>query len=77
MKRGIVVDTNVAVVANGSNEQADDACVERCVRVLKYIIDGRVCLLLDDGDQILEEYRKNLIPTDRDRQVGNMFVADT
>lgn len=54
-----VVDTNVAVVANGMTDQANDVCVQRCVDELQNILrQGR--LLLDDNWHILQEYQKHL-----------------
>ena len=55
----VVVDTNVAVVANGLAEQANDGCVERCGDELERIIDGCVVVLDSDG-LILDEYQKIL-----------------
>jgi hypothetical protein len=62
--RKIVIDTNVAVNANKAIREAsisldDLACVERCIDVI-----DEVCkhggLVIDAGDEIFEEYRKNL-----------------
>ncbi len=55
----VVVDSNVAAVANGLASQADDACVSRCVAELGRI--QRDCRLLLDGDWlVLREYRNHL-----------------
>ncbi len=60
-KAGVVVDTNVAVVANGMTEQAGQSCVSTCTDTLRKIIEGeKYLLLLDDKYLILEEYRNNL-----------------
>ena len=59
MIKEVVVDTNVAVVANWRTEQADEACVESCIDELQRIHD-ETCVLLDDGGLILDEYQKNL-----------------
>jgi hypothetical protein len=54
-----LVDTNVAIVANGKSEQADDALVEKCIdAILKITSKGG--LVLDAGDLIYDEYRQNL-----------------
>ena len=55
----VIVDTNVAVVANGFTQQASDECVERCVAELECIVNGCV-VVLDSGGLILEEYQKKL-----------------
>jgi hypothetical protein len=59
LPRQCVVDTNVAVVANGKSDQADDSLTEACVDALLEIT-RRGGLVLDDGDRIFEEYRHNL-----------------
>ena len=58
----IVLDTNVAVVANGKTKQAGRTCIDRCIDQLVNIRD-RYCIILDDGDLILHEYGKNLSPS--------------
>ncbi|HUS93536.1 MAG TPA: hypothetical protein VM695_16890 [Phycisphaerae bacterium] len=56
--KAFVVDTNVAVVANGRAEQAGQSCVLACVEALRAVRRGR--LVIDDALRILTEYRKNL-----------------
>lgn len=56
-----VVDTNVAVVANGNAPQADNACIAACVDALDTVRRNRI--LLDDSFRILHEYVANLHPT--------------
>ena len=59
MTEEVVVDTNVAVVANGCHDAADDACVSRCLHELRRIQhDCR--LLLDDRWLILKQYQSKL-----------------
>jgi len=53
----VVVDTNVALVANGKAGQADIRCVSKCLQELKATRNGRQ-LLLDDAGLILQEYLK-------------------
>ena len=62
MRPPIVVDTNVAVVANCNAEQADTACEIACVRELAEV-RARRRLLLDDRGLILQEYRRHLSPS--------------
>lgn len=53
-----VVDTNVAVVANGSAEAGPD-CVRRCTLALRALTkSGRIAV--DDRWRIINEYRANL-----------------
>ncbi len=68
----VVVDTNVAVVANGKSQQASATCVLTCVERLQQIIDGEVTLVLDDGRRILNEYIRNLRSSGVD--IGDRFL---
>jgi hypothetical protein len=55
---GVVVDTNVAVVANGHHEAAESHCIQACVAAL---LEARGQLILvDDGFRIFTEYRRLL-----------------
>ena len=58
----VVVDTNVAKVANGRKEspQASPNCVNTCINRLEEIIRGEEKLVLDNGWIILREYMDNL-----------------
>jgi hypothetical protein len=56
--RKAIVDTNVAVVANGG-EEADPNCVRACVRALRELTSGGH-VVVDDGLEIMREYRNNL-----------------
>lgn len=55
----VVMDTNVAMVANGQAEQAGPQCQQNCISVLRQIQQGKI-ILLDTGGLIIEEYRHNL-----------------
>lgn len=54
-----VVDTNVAVVANGQNWEVAPLCVLNCVRKLVQL-RSESKIVLDEGGQILQEYMRNL-----------------
>ena len=54
-----VVDTNVAVVANGRVTHADQSCRLACVEKLERITEGGV-IAIDDRGQILMEYANQL-----------------
>lgn len=59
MQMAIVVDTNVAVVANGGHPAASKACVSACVHALKQLVSsGQIAV--DDGWRIIREYRAYL-----------------
>lgn len=62
MRSEVVVDTNVAVVANGKTPQAGHACRAACEGALLDVRDRRR-VLLDARGAILEEYRRHLSPS--------------
>lgn len=59
MTKAVVLDTNVAVVANGKAHQASPDCVAACIRTLRETKE-RSRVTLDSGGLILQEYRKRL-----------------
>ena len=61
-KTEVVMDTNVAVVANGKTGQADKDCILQCIARLRHIQE-ECLLLLDDKNRIIDEYRNNLNPS--------------
>ena len=66
-----VVDTNVAVAANGRDTHADACCQLACIYALKRLRkSGKV--ILDAGGKILDEYRKKLRPAGQPG-VGDFF----
>ena len=54
-----VVDTNVAVVANGCQTHADLRCQKRCVNKLRSVVADEV-IAIDDKGAILQEYMRHL-----------------
>ena len=54
-----VVDTNVAIAANGRDTHADLTCQLDCIEKLETICREAV-IVLDEGDLIFEEYRDHL-----------------
>ena len=56
----VIVDTNVAVVANGQSPQASPNCVDICINRIERIIRGGEKLVLDNRWMILTEYMRNL-----------------
>lgn len=54
-----VVDTNVAIAANGRNTHADDKCRKACIEKLTDVCSQHV-VVLDDGGRIFDEYKRNL-----------------
>ena len=54
-----VVDTNVAITANGRETHADEQCQLECVRRLRAVVADEV-IAIDDTGSILDEYARNL-----------------
>lgn len=54
-----VVDTNVAVAANGRDTHADEQCQLACVEKLESVVATEVAAI-DDRGSILMEYRRRL-----------------
>ena len=54
-----VVDTNVAIVANRRETDADVRCQLNCVERLR-ALTSREIVAIDDGGSILEEYKRRL-----------------
>ncbi|WP_419941330.1 hypothetical protein [Candidatus Palauibacter sp.] len=66
-----VVDTNVAVAANGRETHADKGCQLSCVEKLESVV-AREVVAIDDGHAILKEYGRHLRPSGMPG-VGDMF----
>lgn len=62
MNGTVVMDTNVAVVANGEAGQATPDCVTACIDQL-LLIREQHRTLLDENGLILDEYRRYLSPS--------------
>ncbi len=69
----VVVDTNVALTANGDAEHADSKCALRCLQELKATRNERK-VLLDDAGLILQEYLKQR-PHGFPRGAGDAFLV--
>lgn len=57
-----VVDTNVAIAANGRNTHASLECQYECIELLQKLTSDRGShqVYLDEGERILDEYRAYL-----------------
>lgn len=71
--RTVVVDTNVAVTANGGAPQASCVCEDACRQALWRITQGRSRLALDETDIAFGEYRKRLSLSGQ-HGVGDAFM---
>lgn len=70
----VVVDTNVAKVANGESPQASTNCVNICTNRLERIMNGEMKLVLDADWIILDEYSRNLRSSGKPG-AGDRFLA--
>ena len=68
----VVIDTNVAVVANRQNPKVTPSCEDACVRFLTAAKSDYV-VLLDQGDEVRAEYARAL-KKGRPYQVGAQFL---
>lgn len=68
----VVIDTNVAVVANRQNNDASVSCADACILFLTEVQSNHV-VLIDGADEIRGEYAKNLIQS-RPYQLGAQFL---
>jgi hypothetical protein len=66
-----VIDTNVAVIANGRDVTASDECRHRSVIVLEALVK-RGCIVIDTDGSILAEYGAGLHPEGQPG-VGDLF----
>lgn len=64
----MVIDSNVAIVANGNSPQASIDCERACVELLERCKDLSICL--DQTSLIMDEYAKHL------SYAGNPGVGD-
>ena len=69
-----VVDTNVAVVANGRETTATAKCQLACLAQLRKILDEGG-IVIDDAGDILKEYRRYLSPSGQPG-VGDRFFRE-
>lgn len=72
-----VVDTNVPITANlATNPDPDsdvpDECVRACVEAIKHVTNNKA-LVIDNGDEIFDEYRKHLSLSGQPGQ-GDIFM---
>ena len=66
-----VVDTNVAIIANGGQENASEGCHQAALKFLKQLlVSGKI--IVDFEGAIEAEYRRHLNPS-RQRGVGDQF----
>ena len=67
----LVVDTNVAIAANGRNTHADLRCQLACVKKLRSVVAGDV-VAVDNNGEIMAEYARHLAYSGKPG-VGDVF----
>ena len=68
----VIVDTNVAIIANRQNSSVVANCVEACIRFLAEAPTKHI-VLIDEGDEIRAEYAKAL-EMSRPYELGAQFL---
>ena len=68
----VIVDTNVIVIANDTDDERKD-CRDRCQERIQQIIDQHEKVVVDDKRRILGEYQHNTRPNTR-KGIGDLFV---
>ena len=68
----VIVDTNVIVIANDTDDKRAD-CRDLCQDRLQQIFDQCEKVVIDNERQILEEYEDNANPNAR-KGIGDIFV---
>lgn len=68
----VIVDTNVIVIANDTDNKRKD-CRDRCQDRLQQITNQREKVVIDDKWRILGEYKDNTRPNTR-KGIGDLFV---
>lgn len=57
-----IVDTNVALTADGANSLASKVCQRSCISVIRRVLSGEIAFVIDENNEVLREYRKNIYP---------------
>lgn len=73
-----VVDTNVPKTANlgiqpDPESDVPDECVLECIEAVEHVIEKRA-LVIDNGDEIYDEYRRNLCMSGKSNNIGDKFM---
>ena len=68
----VIVDTNVIVIANDTDDKRAD-CRDRCQDRLQKIISRPEKVVIDSSWRILKEYKRNTKPNTR-KGIGDLFV---
>lgn len=57
-----IIDTNVPLVAAEKHERAEAICRRTCEIYVKQVLNGKICVVIDDNRAAYTEYRNNMYP---------------
>ncbi len=57
-----IIDTNVPLVATGMSTDASTNCKRSCLSAISKVLSGKDKIVLDDGNEVLSEYRRQMHP---------------
>lgn len=57
-----IIDTNVPLVAADKHDRATAKCRRACEIYVKLILNGKICVVIDDNRAAYTEYRNNMYP---------------
>ena len=57
-----IIDTNVPLTAAGMNDQGSKVCQLSCITVIRRVLSGEIAVVIDDKNEVLGEYRRNIYP---------------
>ena len=69
-----IVDTNVPLTAAGTNDVASDTCQQRCVQFIDGVLKGEIKVVIDEDNEILFEYGKNVPVLNRSEDLAGQFL---
>ncbi len=69
-----IIDTNVPLTAAGLNAEASSLCKLECEEVVNHVLKSEITVLLDNADQAISEYRKNMYPDPGGTRAGQFLM---
>ncbi len=57
-----IIDTNVPLVAAEKHDRATVKCRRACEIFVKLVLNGKICVVIDDNRTAYTEYRNNMYP---------------
>ena len=69
-----IVDSNVPLTAAGTNDAASEICQQRCVQFVDRVLKGDIKVVIDEDDEVLFEYGKNVPVLNRSEDIAGQFL---